>query len=207
MVQIHIESLSNPEARRFKVGLPISSETVAYENTNSAKRSRLATKIFGFPWTQSVTVGTDFVDVVKQDWVEWEVLAQPLAGLIKEHVQMVLDDGALAVEENPKLDLKPLVSEPVIGNGGLSDPLAQKIIEILDSQINPSVAMHGGQIRLVGFKDFKAYIQMEGGCQGCASSKATLKQGVEASIKSALPEVEDVIDVTDHATGINPYYR
>lgn len=205
MVQINIENLANPEARRFRLGMPISSETVEYGDTNSARRSRLATKIFGFPWTQSVTVGTDFVDVIKQDWVEWEILAQPLAGLIKEHLEMKLDEGK-HVEENPKIEVK--VSEiPRTDGNGVENPTAQKIIEILDTQINPAVAMHGGQIQLVGFKDNKAYIQMEGGCQGCSSSKATLKQGVEASIKKALPDVLEVIDVTDHSTGENPYFR
>lgn len=87
------------------------------------------------------------------------------------------------------------------------DPLAQKVQDVLDSRINPGVASHGGKIALEGVKDGVAYIRLGGGCQGCGMANVTLKQGIEVMIKEAVPEIEDVIDITDHALGENPYYQ
>ena len=86
-------------------------------------------------------------------------------------------------------------------------PVADRIREILDERINPAVAMHGGHIGLADVKDGEIHIVMSGGCQGCALSRMTLKQGVERMIRQELPEVKAVHDVTDHAKGEDPYYE
>lgn len=80
------------------------------------------------------------------------------------------------------------------------------IERVLDEEINPMVASHGGHIGLIDYKDNIVYIEMSGGCQGCAMSKMTLKQGVERALRDHYPEIEEVLDVTDHAEGRNPYY-
>jgi Fe/S biogenesis protein NfuA len=77
---------------------------------------------------------------------------------------------------------------------------------LFDNEINPAVASHGGHIRLVDIKDNKIFIAMEGGCQGCAQSQATLKEGVVTAVKKYFPQIQDVVDVTNHAQGNNPYY-
>lgn len=82
----------------------------------------------------------------------------------------------------------------------------RQIDEILQTRINPQVASHGGYIDLIEYRDGIAYVEMGGGCQGCAMSKMTLKQGVEQELKASIPEVQEVLDVTDHAGGRNPYY-
>ena len=84
--------------------------------------------------------------------------------------------------------------------------IKKKVEKILEDQINPAVASHGGVISLLEVKDSTVYIKMGGGCQGCASSTATLKQGVERSFREAVPELDEILDVTDHASGSNPYY-
>ncbi len=86
------------------------------------------------------------------------------------------------------------------------DPMATKIQELLDSEINPALASHGGMIELVDVKDDKAYVRLGGGCQGCARSRETLKQGVETRIRQLIPEISEVVDVTDHTEGADPYY-
>lgn len=86
-------------------------------------------------------------------------------------------------------------------------PLADRVRELLDQRINPAVSMHGGHIGLADVKDEEIYIVMSGGCQGCALSRMTLKQGVERMIRQELPEVKGVHDVTDHAKGDNPFYE
>ena len=84
--------------------------------------------------------------------------------------------------------------------------MRQKLQELLDEKVNPQVASHGGKIELVDYVNRTAYIRMSGGCQGCSSSKATLKQGVEMAIFQAFPRVKGVVDLTDHEAGENPYY-
>tara|TARA_B100000674_G_C37380226_1_gene707088 strand:+ start:192 stop:449 length:258 start_codon:yes stop_codon:yes gene_type:complete len=81
-----------------------------------------------------------------------------------------------------------------------------KIQKVIDEKINPMVADHGGRIDLVDYANKTAFIRMSGGCQGCSSSKLTLKQGVERELFAALPRIQRVVDVTDHQSGENPYF-
>ena len=87
------------------------------------------------------------------------------------------------------------------------DSRAQKIQELIDTRINPSVASHGGNIQLLDVTEDSVYVHMGGGCQGCGQATATLKQGVQAMIQEEFPEIVNVIDTTDHAAGTNPYYQ
>jgi Fe/S biogenesis protein NfuA len=87
------------------------------------------------------------------------------------------------------------------------DELSAEISVIIDTDINPALAAHGGFITYVGHDDEgKAFVTMGGGCHGCAMSRMTMLQGVQQAIKDAVPAVERVIDVTDHSTGENPFY-
>ena len=92
-------------------------------------------------------------------------------------------------------------------NSGWSDPKAAAIQQVIDTQINPGVAAHGGHITLLDVKDDVAYIALGGGCQGCGMADVTLKQGIEVMIKEAVPEIRQIIDTTDHAGGTNPYFQ
>ena len=87
------------------------------------------------------------------------------------------------------------------------DPEAVAVHDVLEERINPAVAGHGGHISLIDVKDHAAYIRLEGGCQGCGMADVTLKQGVEQTIKDAVPTITAVLDVTDHGDGTNPYYQ
>jgi Fe/S biogenesis protein NfuA len=87
------------------------------------------------------------------------------------------------------------------------EPLAQKVQEVIDSRINPGIASHGGFVVLLNVEGDTAYVQLGGGCQGCGMADVTLKQGIEVMIKEAVPEIQQVIDSTDHAGGKNPYYQ
>jgi len=88
-----------------------------------------------------------------------------------------------------------------------TDPLELKIQRVLDQKINPGVGMHGGQVRLLRAEDGVAYISFGGGCVGCGMSNVTLKQGVDRMIREEVPEIRQVVDTTDHASGTNPYYQ
>jgi len=90
---------------------------------------------------------------------------------------------------------------------GLDTADGVAIRNLLEERINPSIAAHGGRISLVDLKDNKAYVRLDGGCQGCGMADATLKQGVAVEIQQLVPTVTDVLDITDHADGTNPYYQ
>jgi Fe/S biogenesis protein NfuA len=89
----------------------------------------------------------------------------------------------------------------------LSGPVAQAVLTVLEEQINPAIAAHGGQADLVAVEDGVVYVRMSGGCQGCGLASVTLTQGIEVAILDTVPEISSVIDVTDHAAGDNPYYE
>ena len=88
----------------------------------------------------------------------------------------------------------------------LSGDLADKVRQLLDQAVNPMLASHGGYAELVGVEETKVFLKMGGGCQGCAVSAMTLREGIEKQIRAAIPEVTDIVDVTDHDAGENPYY-
>jgi Fe/S biogenesis protein NfuA len=114
--------------------------------------------------------------------------------------------GAGMVMQNPN---RPAAA-PSAGSrpsADLSGPVAQAVLTVLDEQINPAIAAHGGQADLVAVEEGVAYVRMSGGCQGCGLAAVTLTQGIEVAILDAIPEISSVVDVTDHEAGDNPYYE
>ena len=104
----------------------------------------------------------------------------------------------------------PQPASPVIDArppADLSGDVAQRVAQVITTQINPSIASHGGQAELVAVEDGTAYLRLSGGCQGCGMATVTLTQGIEVAIKESVPEISQVTDVTDHASGNNPYYE
>ena len=89
----------------------------------------------------------------------------------------------------------------------LTGELAEKVQTVLESQINPAIASHGGVAQLVGVEGQDVYLKLGGGCQGCGMAQVTLTQGIETSLRDAIPEIGNIIDATDHASGDNPYFE
>ena len=117
--------------------------------------------------------------------------APHLKGTIIDYVESLHESGFKI--ENP--------------NSPWTDPTAVAVQSVIDRDINPAVASHGGYVVLSDVKDHVAYIEMHGGCQGCGMASVTLRQGIELRIKEAVPDIREVVDVTQHAAGANPYYR
>jgi len=88
-----------------------------------------------------------------------------------------------------------------------ADPRAKAVQKVIDTQINPAVASHGGHVTLLEVKEDTAFIALGGGCQGCGMADVTLRHGIEAMIKEEVPEIRQIVDTTDHAGGTNPYYQ
>ena len=106
--------------------------------------------------------------------------------------------------------VNPNSPSPAVGSrppADLSGDVPQRVIQVLDQQINPAIAAHGGRADLVAVEDGTAYLRLSGGCQGCGMASVTLSQGIEAALTDSVPEVVRVVDVTDHAAGTNPYFE
>jgi Fe/S biogenesis protein NfuA len=128
--------------------------------------------------------------------------AEYLTGATIDYEDGIVKSGFKFINPN-----KPEI--PEIGSGPRSDlsgPLVERVQHLIESELNPAVAAHGGRMELLEIRDNKAYLSFGGGCHGCGMVDVTLKQGVETRIRELVPEIEEVVDVTDHSTGDNPYY-
>lgn len=114
-----------------------------------------------------------------------------------------LTDSGLAMN-NPNTPSSPMIPA---GGAELSGPLADQIKQVLEEQINPFIASHGGGAELVAVDGTVAYLRLSGGCQGCGMAQVTLRQGIEKALLEAIGELTGVVDVTDHMSGQNPYYQ
>ena len=84
----------------------------------------------------------------------------------------------------------------------------ERVSWVLESRINPMVASHGGVVSLVDVTDENdVVLRFGGGCHGCGMVDVTLRQGIETQLRELVPEIRNVTDGTDHATGENPYYE
>ena len=99
----------------------------------------------------------------------------------------------------------PQIAAPAPGD--LSGTVEERVRQVLDQFINPSIAAHGGTAELVAVEDDTAYVRLGGGCVGCGMAAETLSQGITVAIKDSVPEIASVVDTTDHASGTNPYYE
>jgi Fe/S biogenesis protein NfuA len=98
---------------------------------------------------------------------------------------------------SPHIDEQPL---------DLTGTVEDRVIEVLERRINPSIAGHGGRADLVGVDGGTVSLRLSGGCQGCGMAAATLRNGIEVRLREAVPEITEIVDVTDHAAGADPYY-
>ncbi|MHB1711998.1 MAG: NifU family protein [Acidimicrobiales bacterium] len=113
--------------------------------------------------------------------------------------------GMVIINPNqPPTTGSPVMAGPPVD---LSGDVAQRVIQVLEQQINPSIAAHGGRADLVAVEEDAAYLRLSGGCAGCGMAAVTLSQGIEVALLESVPEIKRVVDVTDHAAGANPYYE
>lgn len=99
------------------------------------------------------------------------------------------------------------VDAPKAGPPKPQGPLSEHVARVLEEKVNPALASHGGHVELIAVENGTAFLRFGGGCQGCGMVKATLKGGVEKMLFELVPQIRQVVDVTDHAAGTNPYYR
>jgi Fe/S biogenesis protein NfuA len=133
-----------------------------------------------------------------------------LALIFPEDDEEKLDGAALELTDeglsmnNPNSPAPPPMSAPA---GDLSGPLVDQVQQVITDQVNPAIAAHGGGAELVSVDGTIAYLRLFGGCQGCGLAQVTLKQGIERILLESIPTLTQVVDVTDHASGEDPYYQ
>lgn len=113
-----------------------------------------------------------------------------------------LNDEGLAMD-NPNT-ASPAMAAP---KGNLEGPLADQVNQVLEEAVNPAIAAHGGRAELVSVDGTVAYLKLGGGCQGCGMAQVTLRQGIERILMESIPVLTEIVDVTDHASGSDPYFQ
>jgi Fe/S biogenesis protein NfuA len=129
---------------------------------------------------------------------------EKLRGATVDWSDDLMSGGLLVVNPNKPDPASPAIGGPV---ADLSGPVPQRVLQVIEEQVNPAIAAHGGSAELVAVEGDVAYVRLGGGCVGCGMATVTLGQGIEVAILEAVPEVRQVVDVTDHASGTNPYYE
>ena len=192
MEEIHITAEPKDNTTcRFVVDRPVYPDgSVFFADKTKAAGSALAEKLFAIQSVDSVLIQDNVVTVTAPTGGDWMPIAKSVGSALRE----VLGSGKSPVAESV-LSLLPDAAE-----------LKTQVQEILNKEINPAVAAHGGWVELIDVSKNEVFIRMGGGCQGCGMADVTLKQGVEKAIRQQIPEIGAIMDTTDHASGRNPYY-
>jgi Fe-S cluster biogenesis protein NfuA len=164
-----------------------------FANQKQTVGSPLGERLFAIPGVATVLVAENIVTVGKTSTALWSDMKAAIGAAIRTQVQSAV----------------PAILETYVFTENEARPdheLHAIIQELLDQDINRSIASHGGKISIANINQGKLYITMSGGCQGCASSQVTLRQGFEVMVKKIAPEIIEIIDTTDHAAGKKPFY-
>ena len=187
-------SLNDPDTCRFIMSRSLHpGGPFFFGNKQRAAGSPLAERLFAVPGVANVLIAESVVTICKEPMLSWSGLKAAIGTAIRKQ----LLTGVPAILE----------MHVHTGTQGRSDAeLHAAVQELLDKEFNRSIANHGGKISIVDVRQGKLFITMSGGCQGCASSQVTLRQGFEVMLKGVAPEIEEIVDATDHAEGTQPFY-
>jgi len=187
-------SVADPDTCKFIVSRPLHpGGSFFFGNRERAAGSPLGERLFALPGVANVLIAENVVTICKESIVSWSGLKAAIGTAIRTQLMT----GVPAILEM-HFDT---------GTQGRSDVELNTVIqELLDKEVNRSIANHGGKISIVKVWQGKLFISMSGGCQGCASSQVTLRQGFEVMLKRVAPEIEEIVDTTNHAAGKQPFY-
>lgn len=193
-IRITAEVQTDPNQCKFVLDRLLAEEgTFFFDNPQTAVGSALPEALFSLSDVDKIRLGANTAMITQKGNADWRVLGKEIGRLIRE----TLASGRPAV--SPKLvdQLPDKTAEAAI---------REKAKEIIQAEINPAVASHGGYVELLDVRKNDLFIAMGGGCQGCGMSSITLKHGVEQAFRKGIPNLGTVYDTTDHAAGQNPYY-
>jgi len=184
-------SMVHPEQCTFTSSEPLFPGASAYFSERSQSRgSDLVDRLFAIDGVNDILVNHDVVRMSLVGDAIWEEKV-PLVGMA---IRDAVAGGG------------PLISEAVASTLLPPEEIRRRVQGVLDTIINPAVASHGGFVNLLDVTNNTVFLEFGGGCQGCGMVSVTLKYGVERAIREEVPEVGEILDTTDHASGRNPYY-
>ena len=178
---------------KFLVDRPVHTGLRRFASREDAAGSPLAEALYAIPGITEIIVSGNLVTVVKDTPTPWQAIGKSVGAAIRQ----ALTAGVPAIAE----------TAPATGAARVSDDeLYERVHDLFEQQVNPMVARHGGQVELIDVQDAVVMLRMAGGCQGCGMASVTLRQGIEGMLSQHLPEVKGIVDITDHASGTNPYF-
>lgn len=183
-------SIADPETCRFTVDRVIDpGGPFSFDRDHPTDSSPLIAQLFSFDDVAHIVVAGSTVSVTKVPSASWEDLRQPIGAQIRSQLQTG----------------QPAIAKPsrMVRN---DEQIRESIENLLEREVNPSIAAHGGVITIVDLSDGVLSIAMGGGCQGCASSTATLRDGFETMARRVAPELVRIVDTTNHSAGATPFY-
>jgi Fe-S cluster biogenesis protein NfuA len=188
-------SQADPDTCKFTVSRTVHpGGPFFFDSRERAAGSPLVERLFALPGVAHVLVAQTVVTVGKDPSVAWSALKSAIGAAVRTQ----LLTGIPAIFEAPRQT----------GTRGRSNAEIRALVqELLDREVNRSIASHGGRISIVDLRDGNLFIAMSGGCQGCAASQLTLRQGFEVMVRRVAPEIVEIVDTTDHAAGRKPFYQ
>ena len=186
--------LADPDACKFTVSRTVHpGGPFFFDDRERAGGSPLVERLFALPGVAHVLVADNVVTVGKEPSTSWSGLKSAIGTGIRTQ----LLTGAPAILEASRN----------ASTQERTDAESRAVVqELLDREINRSIAAHGGRISIVDVRDGSLFIAMSGGCQGCAASQVTLRQGFEVMVRKVAPEIVNIVDTTDHVAGNTPFY-
>ncbi len=180
--RMHAERTPNPQSIKWVLSEEVVPQgaRASFQQAVGEDVSPLAACLFAIEGVEGVFLASRFVTVTKREDLEWADLAPPIVDGIKAHV------AAGGPGLGPAFEAEPAASEGVV---------VDRIKEVLENEVRPAVAMDGGDVVFAGFHDGVVEVELQGACVGCPSSTATLRFGIEARLREAIPEVTKVIQV------------
>jgi len=181
------------ERCKFQVDRPVYAGLRRFASREDAAGSPLAEALYAIPGVTEIIVAGGLVTVVKDTPTPWPVVGKSVGAAIRQAL------GA---------DVPPIAEKAsTTGAARLSDDeLYERVNDLFEQEVNPMVARHGGRVELIDVQDAVVLLRMGGGCQGCGMASVTLRQGIEGMLTQHIPEVQGIMDITDHTSGTNPYF-
>ncbi|MBI5242152.1 MAG: NifU family protein [Elusimicrobia bacterium] len=164
---------------------------VYFGSADQAEGSPLAEALFRLPGVVAVKIAGNSATVTRDHDEDWPAMARKVAKALAEHRAC----GRAALAKGISSNIPP------------AEDIRRRAAKVIEEKINPALGSHGGSVELVDVREASVFVRMAGGCQGCAGARATLRNGVERALREEIPQLDDVADVTDHASGSAPYQR
>ncbi len=199
---IYAESTPNPSVMKFVANkLLIEGNALEFRNIEEARPSPLAYQLFHFPFIREVFISGNFVALTKFDVIDWEEVTAELREFIRDH----LTEGKAVIDPQTPVETAAENEEvAAVGSPSVELPnpeslgeVERRIVDLLDEYVSPAVASDGGQISFVGYEEKTVKVLLQGACNGCPSSTATLQQGIKNLLQKMLPTLVDEVEAVN----------